>query len=182
MSDETLVRCCAPTLAGLKTGSLFSCPYESREALLAELRALNREFASRGLCILPLRCGAGRALLYLFRPAELRRDLNRRCAREILSAAGYEPPHLGRCLHCLIERLQRGEDFPHEIGLFLSYPPEDVKGFIADRDSYKAMCMWKIYGDEEKARTLCAKFQRCTECYCRLWQKGRRLEQLAVAG
>ena len=24
-------------------------------------------------------------------------------------------------------------EFPHEVGLFLSYPPEDVKGFIAHR-------------------------------------------------
>ena len=182
MSDETLVRCCAPTLAGLKTGSLFSCPYESREALLAELRALNRELRSRGLRILPLRCGEGRALLYLFRPAELRRDLNRRCAREILSAAGYEPPHLGRCLHCLIERLQRGEDFPHEIGLFLSYPPEDVRGFIENHArNYKLAGPWKVYGDVAQARQTFEKYRKCTDSYCRSLRAGFSLAQLAVA-
>lgn len=26
MSEETVIRCCAPTLAAIKTGNLFSCP------------------------------------------------------------------------------------------------------------------------------------------------------------
>ena len=33
MSEELFVSQCAPTLAGVKTGSLFSCPYETREEL-----------------------------------------------------------------------------------------------------------------------------------------------------
>ena len=31
MSTELLIQCCAPTLAGMKTGSIYSCPYETRE-------------------------------------------------------------------------------------------------------------------------------------------------------
>ena len=81
----------------------------------------------------------------------------------------------------LVERFRSGEDFPHEVGLFLSYPPEDVKGFIDDRDNYKASCMWKIYGDEQKSRKLCERFQKCSACYCRLWENGVGLEKLAVA-
>ena len=38
MSEENVVRLCAPTLAGIKTGSLFPCPYENRETLLMEIR------------------------------------------------------------------------------------------------------------------------------------------------
>ena len=67
------------------------------------------------------------------------------------------------------------------MGLFLGYPPEDVRGFIDDRDNYKASCMWKIYGDEQKSRKLCERFQKCSACYCRLWESGVGLEKLAVA-
>ena len=42
MSDEMFVRCCAPTLAGIKTGSMFSCEYSDREEMTDELRRLNR--------------------------------------------------------------------------------------------------------------------------------------------
>ena len=68
------------------------------------------------------------------------------------------------------------------MGLFLSYPPEDVKGFIDHRtNNFKCAGLWKVYGDEEKARSLFAKYKKCTEIYCALWQSGSKLEQLAVA-
>lgn len=52
-------------------------------------------------------------------------------------------------------------EFPHEVGLFLSYPPEDVKGFIAHRaNDFKCAGLWKVYGNEEKARSLFAKIQK----------------------
>ena len=67
MSETTLVRHCAPTLAGLKTGSLFNCRYDQLDVLLHELTQLNRELRPRGLRILPLRFFRKRALLYLYR-------------------------------------------------------------------------------------------------------------------
>ena len=68
------------------------------------------------------------------------------------------------------------------MGLFLSYPPEDVKGFIDHRaNNFKCAGLWKVYGDEEKARSLFEKYRKCTEIYCALWQSGFKLEQLAVA-
>ena len=72
-AEETVVRQCAPTLAGIKTGSLFPCPYDSRQQLLADIRRMNRVLVPRGLCLLPMRLGQGRALLYLYRPQALRR-------------------------------------------------------------------------------------------------------------
>ena len=48
MSDDYLVRNCAPTLAGLKTGNMFSCPYESREDLLNAIRQLNKRLSAKG--------------------------------------------------------------------------------------------------------------------------------------
>lgn len=42
MSEEMLVRHCAPTLAGLKTGNLFSCEFEDEEAMRFSLCRWNR--------------------------------------------------------------------------------------------------------------------------------------------
>ena len=79
-------------------------------------------------------------------------------------------------------RFREGKEFPHEVGLFLSYPPEAVKGFIDHRaNGFKYAGLWKVYGDEKKARSLFAKYKKCTEIYCALWQSGSKLEQLAVA-
>ena len=73
-------------------------------------------------------------------------------------------------------------EFPHEVGLFLSYPPEDVKGFIENRAA-NAKCtgVWKVYGDEWQARQTFAKYKKCTQVYCERWQSGSGLDKLAVA-
>ena len=182
MSEEILIRQGAPTLAGIKTGSLFPCPCENREALLTDIRQLNRRLSPKGPCLLPLRSLLGQALLYLYRPAELRRDLQDALASELLRQAGYANESGARCVAQLIRRFRESGEFPHEVGLFLSYPPEDVKGFIDHRaNGFKCAGLWKVYGDEAKAQALFAKFKKCTEIYCALWQTGSKLEQLAVA-
>ena len=89
MSEELVIRQAAPTLAGIKTGSLFPCPCEDKAALLAEVRAFNRRYQARGLCLLPLRFTKGKALLYLYRPAALQRDLDSDAAAKLLAGAGY---------------------------------------------------------------------------------------------
>ena len=90
MSEELVVRQCAPTLAGIKTGSLFSCPCDSPEELRQEVRRINRLLAGKGLCLLPLRFDGSRALLYLYRPSRLRQDLEDTEAVRLLEEAGYE--------------------------------------------------------------------------------------------
>lgn len=181
-AEETVVRQCAPTLAGIKTGSLFPCPYQSRQQLLADIRRMNRVLVPRGLCLLPMRMDDGRALLYLYRPQALRRDLGDDLACRLLRQAGYPCDSCGRCVARLVQRLRTEEEFPHEVGLFLSYPPEDVQGFIDHRAmDFKCAGLWKVYGDQQRAQALFDRFRRCTQRYCALWQTGLRLEQLAVA-
>ena len=89
MSEELLIKQCAPTLAGIKTGSLFPCPCDDRASLLADIRRLNRQLVPKGLCLLPIRYLGRQALLYLYRPAELQRDLESETAQDILQQAGY---------------------------------------------------------------------------------------------
>ena len=183
MSEEYLVWQAAPTLAGLKTGSLFPCKYESYEALKSEIRAMNRTLSKKGLRLIPLRRNEKQALLYLYRPERLRADLSSPEAVDILRREGYTDMRQERCLHELMRRLQRFEAFPHEIGLFLSYPPEDVRGFI-EHKGHGSKCdgCWKVYGDAERARKTFRAYKMCTDCYCRRKAKGVSVDRLAVAG
>ena len=88
----------------------------------------------------------------------------------------------GGCVAALVRRMRSSAEFPHEVGLFLSYPPEDVKGFIENRAA-NAKCtgVWKVYGDERQARQTFAKYKKCTQVYCERWQSGSGLDKLAVA-
>lgn len=181
MLEELLIKFCSPTLAGLKTGSLISCPYLTKGDTVREVRLMNQILVPKGLCVLPLRYINGRVLIYLFRPAQLRRDLSSIDAVRVLSAAGYPSAKPEHYLTELIRRLNGGGGFPHEIGLFLGYPPEDVRGFIENRaGNFKCVGCWKVYGDEHEAKKRFAQYKKCTDVYCRCWESGRPIVQLAV--
>lgn len=179
MVEELLIRHCAPTLAGIKTGSVFNCKFSGAEELYACLESLNSLLIGKGLRVIPLRCRDGKALLYAYRPEALRRDLSREGAREILSRRGYdEQPE--QCLSELIRRLNRPGEFPHEIGLFLGYPAEDVLGFMEHREC-RCAGYWKVYGNEAAARRLFESYKKCTESYKAMYERGKRLDYLSVA-
>ena len=183
MSEEFIIRHCSPTLAGIKTASLFSCSYGSEEELRANVRRLNRRLSPKGLRIILLRHGSGRALIYVYRPAKLRADMSDTAVSELLQSFGYSPMQPETCVAELACRLRDCEEFPHEIGLFLGYPPEDVRGFIENRaEGFKFTGYWKVYGDEVKARQLFDKYRKCTNVYMDQWSKGRPVERLTVAG
>lgn len=183
MPEEYLVRNCAPTLAGLKTGNMFTCPCNDKAALLSDLRKLNKRLSPKGLRLLPLRFSETKALLYLFRPAKLRQDLSEKTAEELLRCHGYDTGSCEKCVVQLAKKLRRKEEFPHEIGLFLGYPPEDVHGFICQGpDCCKCTGCWKVYGDAEAAQKKFAQFKHCTKVYCAQWAKRKDIERLAVAG
>lgn len=184
MSEEMILRHCAPTLARLKTGSMFSCAFEDEEELKGQLRRINKILVKKGLRVLPLRWRDGRVLIYVYRPSHLRRDLENSKAQAILQQRGYGCCQSAeQCIVHLIKRIGESESFPHEIGIFLGYPLEDVCGFIENK-ACKSKCTgcWKVYGDEENAQKLFAKYKKCTDIYCSRWAEGGSFERLAVAG
>ena len=183
MSEDLLVKYGSPTLAGIKTGSLFACVFENEQELKNCVRSWNRAIVKKGLRALPLRKQKGRALIYVYRLSRLKRDLCQEGAKELLTQRGYCWDCPGACLKRLIGLLDQGGDFPHEIGLFLGYPPEDVKGFIqnAARGFQCAGC-WKVYGDQAAAMRLFEKYKRCTKAFCARYAMGFSIDRLTVAG
>ena len=181
MSNEILIRCCAPTMACLKTGNMFTCAFDSRKQMTKELRQLNQRLSHKGLRILPLRWRDGKALLYLYRPKLLEHDLRDPLSRKLLAECGYTGEDANVCLARLISRLRTEEDFPHEVGLFLGYPPADVDGFMHRKDECKLSGLWKVYDDVESAIRQFARCRHCTEVYLDCLSRGFSLEKLAVA-
>lgn len=179
MSEELIVRHCAPTLANLKTGSLFVCPITDRASFFSSLRSLNELLVPKGLRALPLRIREYSALIYLYRPSRLKKDLEDPAAIKILQDHGYSC--YGKCLPRLIERVRASEEFPHEIGLFLGYPPEDVQGFLDHRPCKCSGC-WKVYGDENKAKKTFDLYKKCERVYCQQLARGIDIKRLTVAG
>lgn len=182
VTESDIIRNCAPTLAGIKTGNLFACPYESRDVLLNFLRQLNDRLGSKGLRAVPLRFSDRKALIYLYRPGKLAADLSDSAAARLLREQGYCPGSCERCVGELARKLRSQAEFPHEIGLFLGYPPEDVCGFIENRAcGCKCVGCWKVYGDEAAARKKFDQYKKCSRVYRQRWEQGSSIERLTVA-
>lgn len=183
MSEDLLIQHCAPTLAGIKTGSLFTCSFTDKQELLNTLRQLNQRLLHKGIRILPLRFSSRKVLVYLYRPKQLAADLSDITAMKLLRQHGYDPCHQEKCIVQLAHRIRTQHDFPHEIGLFLGYPPEDVCGFMENKAcNSKCVGCWKVYSNEEDAKRTFAMYKKCTRVYQEQWAKKRDIERLTVAG
>lgn len=181
MSEQMLITYCSPTLAGIKTGNLFSCAYDDVDEIKRCVRKLNKKLLKKGVRVLPLQYKDNRALIYVYRPSLLGRDLDCDFACEILNRQGYVCKSPEFCIVQLIRRLRQQSEFPHEIGLFLGYPPEDVHGFIENKaECFKCVGCWKVYGDEKKALKTFERYKKCTAAYNKQWAKGKSIERLTA--
>lgn len=182
MLDEFLIRYSAPTLAGLKTGSLFWYPCEGKEELERTVNKWSEIFHEKGLELTVMRKNGQRALLYVYRVDRLEQDLKRVKTCIMLSGAGYAYKDTGQAVEILKGKIQGCRNFPHEIGLFLGYPEDDVKGFMENRGKNCKCCgRWKVYSNEENAQKIFCKFKKCEMIYERLFLNGRPVRELIVA-
>ena len=176
-----LIAQCSSTMAGLKTGTLFPYRGETQKELTRSLRAYNRRLVPKGLRLVLLRYEDGRALLYMYRPASLKKDWEADLAREMLEARAYPAGDPEKCVARLARRMRSNGEFPHEVGLFLGYPPEDVDGFIR-HGAQGARCVgtWKVYGDVAAAQRKFSLYKKCSEVYRRSYQRDGSFDRLAV--
>lgn len=186
MCEEILIRHCSPTLAGIKTASLINISYESEEEMSSALEKFNTSFSGKGLKAVSLKYSQKRALIYIYRPSKLAKDWEQPSARTILMACGYRRKNLQLCVERLAKKLETGEDFPHEIGIFLGYPPEDVSCFMAEKCGMglkKCKCMgaWKVYENAENAKKTFSMYEKCKNIYYKQWMCGKSIERLIVA-
>lgn len=181
MPDSYLIEYCAPTLAGIKTGSLFSFETGSKEESDKEIKKLNRLLGKKGIRVIPLRRNNKRTLLYLYRPSHLANDFKNFELKEILINEGYCCDNPDFCLVQLIKKLSSCKTFPHEIGLFLGYPPFDVKCFMNNpMEQAKCIGCWKVYGNKKEAEKTFEEYKKCTEFLKSEYKKGKTLAQLVV--
>ena len=177
--EALLVRHCAPVLAGVKPANLISLP----RPLFVRLWRYAGLLRARGVSVLPLCRCRERGLVLLYRGALLNERLRQAPARACLRAFGY-PVEAGllACLSHLKRRTAERGAFPHEVGVFLGYPMEDVRGFIENGGRrFKACGAWKVYGDVEAAQALFQRFRACREESWRRLCAGEQFASLIAA-
>lgn len=157
---------CAPTIKGIKAASLINFRRRKGE----NIRSLWQLHADEWLepfglewVFLGQQYEDDSALVLVYRRELLAKALGCDKACCILKTRGYPLNDVDACLECLRGKFCSG--FPHEIGLFLDYPPDDVKGFIEDRNAENLACpgYWKVYGNPDEAKIIFSEYRKA-EC------------------
>lgn len=141
---------CAPFFKGLRASSMIRLEPD----LYEELADVFLETDIKHRILTEYR---GRKLVLFYREEELKGCLRREGAGRFLLDYGYGAQNVEAALFRLSERVcryvQEEKGFPHEIGIFLDYPLEDVRGFIREEGKNSLLNgYWKVYHNPGKAQ------------------------------
>ena len=178
--EQTLAYHCGPALAGIKPANLISVATSDYEDLPSTLKEYRRDLQLRGIRLDLLLAVGSRWLILVYRQDRLMQHLSDDRIRRILRDAGYpEQAALPELLQYLQSRLQANGEFPHEIGAFLGYSPDDIRGFQANKGkNFKYSGHWKVYSDVESAKKSFLRYDKCRDAICRRLACGASIRQL----
>lgn len=180
--ENRLIDQSAPTLAGVKPGSLFPFAAEEGEHIAEILDYWNSKLTGKGICLRQMKGSNYRCLILVYRPKMIKRILSDKKVSFFLDGIGYcgcaKPEEY---IEVLRRRMNSLPSFPHEIGVFLGYPLHDVIGFINNEGKNACCCgYWKVYGDRSYAERCFQRFNMCTSVYKRLFESGKTVYQLTA--
>ena len=119
----------------------------------------------------------------VYRPLALSDYLNREESAELMRQFGYEDNRLVRIVDRFSRRyedyMNHGGKYPHEIGLFLGYPAEDVIGFITNQGkNYAYSGYWKVYGNVAEAILRFRSFDKAKEAGIHMLHRGMTIQEM----
>lgn len=177
--EKLLALHCAPTLSGIKPSNLISCQLSHHENIPYLVREYNNLLNCKNI-FLDILCKCKKHYLILvYNKPLLISKLQERESVNFLKEYGYNTNDFLSNINLLKSRTTNINSFPHEIGIFLGYPIEDVIGFIKNKgDNYKFYGYWKVYSNEKLARALFKRYTDSREFFCEKILSGTTLMQL----
>lgn len=148
---------CAPVIAGIKISNLFTIATNKLKELYPILKKTDLSYHL-------LYSGSKRAVFLIYKKEKLVHHLKKPEVKRYFMEFGYQNTDLDEILLLFVRRyssyMRTRKGFPHELGLLLEYPIEDVKGFIENQGkNFLYSGYWKVYGQVEEKISLFRKFE-----------------------
>ncbi len=127
----------------------------------------------------------GKKTYFLYRESTLLSWLTLPDNQNFLRRMGYEAVSLSDLLADVRKKyhayLLHGAAFPHEIGILLGYPSQDVIGFVVNEGrNYLGTGYWKVYANLEETQHLFERFDLAKETLIRRIVRGVPLQSMIV--
>lgn len=165
---------CSPLLTGIKISNLLITNCEN-EYLVKQL------FENTSLSVEMIYKSDKRITFLIFQEDKLIDYLNGIEETALFNILGYNAMKLHEIFAEFSKRftryMEKREDFPHEMGLFLEYPVEDVIGFIENQGKkFLYTGYWKVYGNLQKALETFDRYNSAKENIIQLLAQGVSIE------
>ena len=161
---KTVIQCASPALCGIKPSCLFSLNEKDFNTEYDKILALKEQILPFGKHVRLIKRNPGLYLLFIYDGRLLENLLSSRSNQLYLLSKGYSSSGDSKVLiQELLFRLEHSKAFPHEIGLFLGYPIEDVISFEKDggrKSLYTGL--WQVYSDVEQSFIKMQDYRNCT--------------------
>ncbi len=168
---------CAPLISGLKISNLLIIS-ETDDRLFREI------IEKTDIAVYKLLNYQGKTVYLLYREAKVIEFLQSEKAKEVFIREGYDSLLLSDILHSFQKRYEhyriKGGVFPHEMGLLLGYPVEDVVGFMENNgNNFLCMGYWKVYDKPFEKQILFKQFEYAKERIVKLISCGISIWEIA---
>lgn len=160
----------APLIAGLKLSNLLMIE-------CGDMNSMKKILKRTGISYFVIAVIQGRAAVLLFDREKLESYIQEEKVWQMFQRLGYRECELGRILYVFRLRYERylieKREFPHEMGLLLGYPVEDVEGYICFGGKN---CLytgyWKVYEKATEKKKLFHEFEQARNTLLYLLSKG----------
>lgn len=171
-----LVLQCAPLIVGLKMSNLFII---QNEHISKMYRLLKESRISYYVFLVTEKMST----LFLYDREKLENFLSKKQIRLFFREEGYLDFDLQKVLfrfRCQYRLYWSGKrDFPHELGLLLGYPIEDVNGFILNKGKKSLYTgYWKVYDDVQGKKELFRMYELAKETLIQLVFNGISIAEI----
>lgn len=183
MLDNLIIKYASPTLTGIKTGNLFKISNNDTIDLNKEIENYNLLLNCLDLYLDIVYSCDKYSLIYIYRLKMLLNDLDNKDVMSFLKSCGYNGFTVKEHISYLKNRFELINSTPHEVGIFLGYPLNDVKCFIKFKGkNFKISGCWKVYDNVNYCRNKFESFKKCKEILSYLYKQDYPLESLVFIG
>ncbi|MBQ6845119.1 MAG: DUF3793 family protein [Agathobacter sp.] len=152
---------CAPVITGVKISNLLIVASDDEDKVRVILR-------KTGIILYRLFKENNKIIYLVFRRIQLYTYLQNTKIKNVLNNIGYKDFSLGGILRTFQKRYETYMNdrkiFPHEMGILLGYPIEDVLGFMEQKGkNYLYSGYWKVYRDVSAKKKIFAQYENAKE-------------------
>ncbi len=167
---------CSLVLSGIKPSNLLIYSNYCEGCISEELKNTGAEH-------MKLYTGKNDSVSIIFNREKLEKSLLDEENREFIKQYGYEDFSVNSVIEKLAGRYTEFKEgraeFPHEMGIVLGYPLEDVSGFIENNGkNYLYSGYWKVYKNAEEKIQLFKIYKDIKKYFVEQIENGRQIHQI----